>query len=289
MGLTCSDQDSTVDVVSRTATIRVDPGENVVCVFNNVAAEGVVIEKVTVPALASGVFTFSQNLDGSDNFQLTGGGHKGFATILSGTVSEEDPTPGFDLTSIICNAVIDDTNYDVATDLSKVDFTYAAGETVHCAFTNTQRGRIIVDKVTEPAGDAQSFDFVLVGGPVDDIVNQSFALTDAAAPYDSDQIKPGTYSLAETPMVAGWDLSSAQCSDGSTPSNITLDPGETVTCTFTNTKHTSLTVAVTEKSAGSGTVASNPPGIDCDDSCTAEFYKFPWPTFVPATKGAGKK
>ena len=35
------------------------------------------------------------------------------------------------------------------------------GELVVCTFTNTQRGTIIVDKVTDPAHSAASFDFSL--------------------------------------------------------------------------------------------------------------------------------
>ena len=37
-------------------------------------------------------------------------------------------------------------------------------------------------------------------------------------------------------MPAGWDLTSATCSDGSDPGSISLAAGENVTCTFTNTK-----------------------------------------------------
>lgn len=46
----------------------------------------------------------------------------------------------------------------------------------------------MVDKVTNPAGDPQSFDFALTGGP--DQVDQPFSLTDAAQPYDSGDLKP---------------------------------------------------------------------------------------------------
>ena len=62
-----------------------------------------------------------------------------------------------------------------------------------------------------------------------------FSLTDAA-PRTTSDVVPGTYSVAET-VPAGWDLTSAICDrrrDPGTPS--TSAPGETVTCTFTNTK-----------------------------------------------------
>ena len=52
---------------------------------------------------------------------------------------------------------------------------------------------------------------------------------------------PGTYGVAET-VPAGWDLTSATCSDGSNPASVNLAPGENVTCIFANTKRGSLTV-----------------------------------------------
>ena len=74
----------------------------------------------------------------------------------------------------------------------------------------------------------QSFTFDPSYGP-------DFGLTDAAAPNDSGFLDPGTYSVSET-VPAGWDLTSATCSDGSNPASINLAAGETVTCTFTNTQ-----------------------------------------------------
>ena len=50
---------------------------------------------------------------------------------------------------------------------------------------------------------------------------------------------PGTYSVSEI-VPAGWDLTSATCDDGSPISDINVSPGETVTCTFTNTKRGSI-------------------------------------------------
>ena len=82
-----------------------------------------------------------------------------------------------------------------------------------CTYTNTKRGTIVVDKVTAPSGDPQSFPFTLTGGP--DGINQGFNLADATTPHDSGLVKPGTYAAAETSVPAGWDLTSSTCSDGS--------------------------------------------------------------------------
>ncbi len=49
-------------------------------------------------------------------------------------------------------------------------------------------------------------------------------------------VAPGdNYSVTE-PVPAGWRLDTATCDDGSPVSDISLSPGETVTCTFTNEK-----------------------------------------------------
>jgi hypothetical protein len=42
------------------------------------------------------------------------------------------------------------------------------------------------------------------------------------------------YSVSEINIPAGWDLVSATCDDGSDPSAIDLNPGETVVCVFVN-------------------------------------------------------
>lgn len=92
---------------------------------------------------------------------------------------------------------------------------------------------IIVDKVTVPSGSAQSFNFTLTGQDV----NQPFALADGTTPYNSGDLLPtiknGTYNVTET-VPSGW-TSDSSCSNGSPANAVNLSPGETVTCTFTNT------------------------------------------------------
>jgi hypothetical protein len=90
-----------------------------------------------------------------------------------------------------------------------------------------QRGRILVAKVSDPAGDATRFEFAASWGA-------NFWLADGDAPVDSGELLPGSYALGEVNLPAGWVLTSAVCSDGSQPAAISLAPGETVTCTFTN-------------------------------------------------------
>ncbi len=150
----------------------------------------------------------------------------------------ELPEDGWDLTDIIIEDPTGGSSYSGST--ANIDL--AEGETVTITFINTQRGQIIVDKVTNPSGELQLFDFALTGGP--DAINQAFQLADATTPYNSGAIKPGTYSVAET-LPSGWTLTDITITtlDSSDTSiidvpngetTIDLDPGETVTVTYTN-------------------------------------------------------
>ena len=101
-------------------------------------------------------------------------------------------------------------------------------------------GNIITRKVTNPAGDSQLFDFNASwdsGGAPD------FQLSDGQQ-NDSGYLPPSTYSVAET-VPTGWDLTTATCSDGSPVNAISLQAGETVTCTFTNVKRGRVTLTKT--------------------------------------------
>ena len=91
---------------------------------------------------------------------------------------------------------------------------------------------IIVKKETNPAGAAQIFTF-------DPSWGSNFKLAGGGSKMSPD-LAPGTHSVRELPQ-SGWDLSSATCSDGSKPNSISLQLGETVTCTFRNVKQAAPT------------------------------------------------
>ena len=65
-------------------------------------------------------------------------------------------------------------------------------------------------------------------------------MTDAAAP-NNQEVVPGAYSVAES-VPAGWDQTSAVCDKGETIGSLDVEPGETVTCTITNTKRGHIVV-----------------------------------------------
>ena len=115
-----------------------------------------------------------------------------------------------------------------------------AGETVTCTFTYVKRGHIRIDKVTVPSGDPQSFDFTLAGGP-DGSTRRPASPTRRRPGTAVRSVRAPTPRSRPTPERDG-DLTGATCDDGSAPGSISLEPGETVTCTFTNTKRALLTI-----------------------------------------------
>lgn len=153
------------------------------------------------------------------------------------------------------------------------------GATVTCTFTNQKWAKIIVDKVTDPSQSTQEFNFNLNGGPDEQVgdvsfpITEEFSLTDQATPHQSQNLIPGTYSVAESPL-AGWDLTNAVCTsalgNNEDPSAIELSAGEVVNCTFTNTQRPHLTVTkiVVNDNGGTKQVSDFPLTVD-DNSVTS--------------------
>jgi len=107
-------------------------------------------------------------------------------------------------------------------------------------------GTIVVRKVTDPVSDTTtSFGFTAAGG----LSPTSFSLVNGGTPRTFSGVNPGNgYSVSESTVASGWDLTSATCDDGSPVSNIDVSAGETVTCTFTNTKRLGA-IRVTKQSS----------------------------------------
>jgi prealbumin domain-containing protein len=232
---------------SGTATITTQPGDTVTCIFTNTRRSTIIINKVT----QGGERVFDYTGTAPLNFSLDTNVSKTrtFSNLVPGTYSVTEqpvtPAPGvaWEVLSLQCTDPTGNTSFPNFTDATingvtvhvtaTANINLAPGETVTCTFTNRKWGVIIVDKVTNPSGASQSFNFNLtgpVGGP--------FSLTDAADPFNSGAIPPGAYQVSET-SVTGWDTS-AVCNNGGSsnggPISINLQSGQTITCTFTNTK-----------------------------------------------------
>ncbi len=193
------------------------------------------------------------------------------------SVTESDPhaaAPEFNLTALSCTQTDGGLGVgSVTTNLGtrSVSFTPEEGQFISCTFTNTEdftatRGKIIVDKVTNPGGDTTSFDFTTTYG-------SPFSLTDAATPNDSGSIVPGTYQVSEAAnanYVTTATCTSSLGHPADNPSSISLAAGEIVTCTFTNAKKPKLTVTkiVINNNGGAKQVSDFPLFVD-DNSVTS--------------------
>jgi uncharacterized repeat protein (TIGR01451 family) len=192
-------------------------GDTITCTYTNTRLGTIIVRKATSPA-SSQTFQFQSNFGGS--FSLSDGGSEPFADLIPGAYSITESVPaGWDVAVSCSNGV----------NTNPANITLNPGQTVECTFTNTQRGTIIVRKVTSPAS-SQVFTFQRSFGA-------NFTLTNGTSqPFAN--LAPGQYQVSET-VPAGWSLA-ATCSDGVVsninPANITLAAGATVDCTFTNTQ-----------------------------------------------------
>ena len=230
--ITCDAADSG-SLGSRTATVDVQPGDDVTCTFENSLEKGkIVVDKVTDPAGSTQSFEFTATYG---TFSLTDAAAPNDSGALlpsseagNYSVTEDALPAGWTLDKVTCTG-------DDARVVSNTAIDLMAGETVTCTFENSlEKGKIVVDKVTDPAGSTQSFEFTATYG--------TFSLTDAAAPNDSGALLPsseaGNYSVTEDALPAGWTLDKVTCTgdDARVVSNTAIDlmAGETVTCTFEN-------------------------------------------------------
>ena len=191
--------------------------------------------------------TVNLNFMLDDDFNVTLPSSQSFSVPPGTYTAQELNIPaGWTLTNLVCSDPSGNSTVNIGTATATINL--ASAETVTCTYTDTNAGRIIVDKVTNPSGDPQSFSFDAVGGTYAD-----FSLTDAGAP-NNQAVAPGNYSVSET-VPAGWDLTSSACTssigDTETPGTIELDAGETVTCTFTNTKRGHIIVDKVTSPGGS--------------------------------------
>ena len=197
--------------------VVVEAGGTSSCTITNTKLGKIIVEKQTLPDGSPQSFSFTPNY--GQGFSLTDGQTNDSGYLSPGTYSVAETVPGgWTQTSATCS------------DGSPIGaIALAAGETVTCTFNNTQKGHIVVDKVTNPTGSQQSFAFTTTGTGY-----TGFSLKDGDTP-NSQEVLPGSYTVAET-SVNGWDSNGGLCDNGETAANLDVEPGETVTCTFTNTQ-----------------------------------------------------
>lgn len=232
-GLACTDPDggSAVNLGTRTATIDLDSGESITCVFTNTRRGTITIIKNTSGNDAT--FGFSGSLGA---FNLTTSGATASQTFANQTPGiytvTEAVSPGWTLTGLVCADPDGGSAVNLGTRTVTIDLD--PGESITCTFTNANRGTIVIVKNT--AGGDNTFAFTGDLG----IFNLT-TLGGTASTTFANQLA-GTYALTES-ALANWTLTGLTCTDpdGGTSVNldsrtatIDLDGGETVTCTFVN-------------------------------------------------------
>ncbi len=234
------------------AAIDLNPGETVVCTFTNTLKAGKIrIVKQTLPDGDPQTFDITiKDPAGAvvKNCPAVGDDGKCTTGLLNpggGYKASEVKVPGWDLEQnygkIVCS------NGSKANNII-VD----PGKLTVCTFTNVKRAKLTVHKsaIPEVAGAAKTFDFTLSGTPTNAFSNWknltlplAFQLNGGGMWESDPLLKPGTYSVVETPPAGGWFLQSAICHQAgsgevvravSDPSSIYLGPGAEVSCTFTN-------------------------------------------------------
>src|SRR5690606_38543283 len=100
---------------------------------------------------------------------------------------------------------------------NKVEITLSAGDVIECTFDNMKRAEIIIDKVTNPAGASESFNFKVFKGYSK---REDFGLSDET-PAFSTFVEPGNgYRITED-SFPGWHMD-VSCTGGASHEDLSL-------------------------------------------------------------------
>lgn len=176
-----------------------------------------------------------------------------FSNLQPGPFSfTENNVSGWTLTDISCDgapyATIDEAS-------RKVSLSLSAGQNVTCTFTNAQRGKIIVSKVTNPSNDPTSFPISIDGSGVSGTENRSLT---TANPVTYDVSQNTTYTISEDlSNLPAWKTTGNTCVNLKITEQTPLEYGvPTLRCTITNTKQTTLTLVKKVVKDNGGTAAA---------------------------------
>jgi hypothetical protein len=291
---------SSGNVGTATATINVAVSETVTCTFTNKKDATVTITKDAIPdsgqdfgytTSGAGLSAFTLEDDGDETNEPATPGDGGDwpntkSFTISGadfgakTVTETVPS-GWSLTGLTCSEGTTNTATGIAS------FTVDPGDAISCAYTNKKDATVTITKDADPnaltdfsfdvtgTGPAGWVDFDLdddadVTGGNDTLLNsQTFT-------FSGNQF--GSKTVTETPIPSGWDLGQISCSgddnyeigtdsdadftDGDTKVTLDVDPGETISCTFTNDSLHLVIVLVCHQ--GTGTLVASDVTLDSD-------------------------
>lgn len=249
--VTCNDANSGASVaVSATANINVEANETVKCIFTNTKRSSITIVKNAINNNAQD-FEFINNFDNNnpatfyldDDSNATLPNTRTFEVLPGEYEVSEEAISGWQQESATCDngETIDSINVE-------------PGENVTCTFINEEYAKIVLIKNTIGGDDTFDFDATGDGLPEDiDLTTVSGTASQTFEGLDQDN----TYGITEN-ISADWNLTSATCTgEGNTPSDITPNAGEIVTCTFTNTKDATLTLEKTVNNDNGGSAEAD--------------------------------
>src|SRR3954468_2145814 len=217
-------------------SVKVGVGHTVACTFTNQRKTGTIeVVKDLEPATDAG--RFDLEVDGTPVATQVGDGGYGKTTVTTGThtVGED----GANLAEYVRHTKCLKGTYVVAEGPGDVNVAVGQYEDIVCTIENVRKAKLVVAKATVPADTATpktAFSFT------ESPDGAAFDLTDGAS--DTRSVEPGkAYTITEADAHAlGYELTDVHCSNGTVGEpasrSVTVTPaaGETVTCSFTNTK-----------------------------------------------------
>lgn len=242
----CTDpqgESSSGDAGSRTATIRMDGDEEIVCTFTNVPAVGdILVHQSTIPQDPV-VFQFGGDIGAfalaDDGDEVGDGTWRDYGTsgLTAGTYQlTQQPMTGWNLTGIDCSDPDNGTTVNLVE--GTVTFDLDADETIDCTFTNQSgavtTGDINIDLQAVPEGPVD----VGFSGDLGSFALDDDGDTDDTLPSGMSfpLLSPGT-KIVDIEPPEGWLVTDRVCvdPDGGTTVDvqrftIDLDAGETVNC-----------------------------------------------------------
>lgn len=292
----CDDNESGLpssgDPSSRTAVINLDAGETVRCMFTNTRRGALVIANEIIPDGSGGSFLYT----GVPSGTIPSNGTLVVADLSPGTYTstQADPAPDFDLVRVICDD--EDSNLASSGDPSSRSaiFNLDPGEMVTCTFINARRGTLVIANETVPS-DAGG-NFLYTGVPSGTVASNGTLVVA--------NLQPGTYTSTLADPAPAFELTEVECNDGgssmvSSGDPVTrsavfnLDPGETVTCTFTTTAAESLVDGETRLAGGTSPGGGEPAagtdpgqGRNPFDNPVQDLDLFPLPDELPPDAGS---
>ncbi|MGX5695747.1 prealbumin-like fold domain-containing protein [Agromyces soli] len=237
-------------------------GVKITCEVTNTAKPGQI--DVTKTAVGGdGMFTFKlQPLDGDgkpvgDPIEKTVNTQDGtavatFLGLIAGSrfsLSEAHPGDEWVAGELSCTVTHAGEGQEPV-EIDPSDFTVQPGDSIECAITNTKLGAIVIEK--QVTGANGTFDFTGTWLESDENPTGAFQITTSGGEGSAEfhNLAAGTYTVNEIVNDA-YNGTLLYCNDStkgtdSTESGLTgtinLDPGETVTCRYSNVQYAKITI-----------------------------------------------